>query len=92
MPKLGRRLMLMGGLAAGTAMAAVAGMPEASAQELKLAQRSTSTTTGDSMTTAGGTGTVVHMEGVTKTQKKQMQQAPKTPQAQRHNCQGRVRC
>jgi hypothetical protein len=44
------------------------------------------------MTSAGGTGTVAHMEGVPKTQKKQMQQAPKTPQAQRHNCHGRVRC
>jgi len=84
--------MLMGGLAAGTALVAVACMPDAAARELRLAQRSTSTTAGDSMTTAGGTGTVTHMEGVTKTQKKQMQQTPKTPQAQRHNCHGRVRC
>jgi hypothetical protein len=92
MPKLGPCLMLMGGLAAGTAMVAIAWMPEAAAREFRLAQRSTSTTAGDSMTTAGGTGTVVHMEGVTKTQKKQMQQTPRTPQAQRHNCHGRVRC
>jgi hypothetical protein len=92
MAKRGRCLMLMGGLAAGTAMAAIACMPQAAARELRLAQRSMSTTAGDSMTTAGGTSTVVHMEGVTKTQKKQMQQTPKTPQAQRHNCHGRVRC
>ena len=92
MPKPGRCLMLMGALAAGTALIAIACMPDAAARELRLAQRSTSTTAGDSMTTAGGTGTVTHMEGVTKTQKKQMQQTPKTPQAQRHNCHGRVRC
>ena len=92
MAKWRRCRMLMGGLAAGTALVAVACMPDAAARELRLAQRSTSTTAGDSMTTAGGTGTVTHMEGVTKTQKKQMQQTPKTPQAQRHNCHGRVRC
>jgi hypothetical protein len=87
-----RCLMLMGGFAAGAVLVAIACIPEAAARELRLAQRSTSTNAVDSMTTAGGTGTVVHMEGVTKTQKKQMQQAPKTPQAQRHNCHGRVRC
>ena len=90
MAKPGRCLMLVGGLAAGAVLAAIACMPEAAAHELRLAQRSTST--GDSMTTAGGTSTVVHMEGVAKPQKKQMQQMPKTPQAQRHNCHGRVRC
>jgi hypothetical protein len=84
--------MLVGGLAAGAVLVAIAGMPEAAGRELRLAQRSTSTDAGDSMTTAGGTGTVVHMGGVTKTQKKQMQQTPRTPQAQRHNCNGRVRC
>ncbi|HEX4555639.1 MAG TPA: hypothetical protein VH249_16730 [Xanthobacteraceae bacterium] len=92
MPKLARGLLLAGGLAAGAAMMAIAGSPQAAARELRLAQRSTSTTAGDSMTTAGGTSTVGHMEGVTKTQKKQMQQAPKIPQAQRHNCHGRARC
>lgn len=92
MPKPGRCLMLVGGLAAGAVLVAIAGMPEAAGRELRLAQRSTSTDAGDSMTTAGGTGTVVHMGGVTKTQKKQMQQTPRTPQAQRHNCHGRVRC
>ncbi len=92
MPKPGRCLMLVGGLAAGAVLAAIACMPEAAADGLRLAQRSTSTTAGDSMTTAGGIGTAVHMEGVTKTQKKQMQQTPKIPQAQRHNCHGRVRC
>jgi hypothetical protein len=92
MPKLGHCLMLMAGLAAGAAMVAIVDMPAAAAHELTRAQRSTSTTAGDSMTTAGGTGTVVHMEGVTTSQKKQMQQAPKTPQAQRHNCHGRARC
>jgi hypothetical protein len=84
--------MLMASLAAGAAMVAIVDMPATAARELTLAQRSTPTNAADAMTTAGGTGTVVHMEGVTTTQKKQMQQAPKTPQAQRHNCHGRVRC
>jgi hypothetical protein len=92
MPKPGRCLMLVGGLAAGAVLVAIAGMPEAVAEDFRLAQRSTSTNAGDAMTTAGGTATVVHMDGVTKTQKKQMQQVPNTPQAQRHNCRGRPRC
>ena len=92
MPKLCRCLMLMGGLAAGAAMAAIADTPAATAHELRLAQRSMSTYPSNSMTSAGGTSTVIHMEGVTKPQKKQMQQTTKAPQAQRHNCHGRVRC